>query len=59
MSQMVAADKGVMHGAHMSWERQTPQDEAMFNKIVTGHLQGGEPLICFSPGAPPSLVWAP
>ncbi|MFT7840460.1 hypothetical protein Q5530_30325 [Saccharothrix sp. BKS2] len=56
---MTKADKGVMHGAHMRWERGSPEDEKMFDKIVTGHLRGGEPLICFSPHRPPQLVWAP
>lgn len=56
---MTKEGKGVMHGAHMRWEPQTEQDVAMFNKIVTDHLQGGEPLIRFSPNAAPQLVWAP
>jgi hypothetical protein len=56
---MTKDGKGVMHGAHMRWEPQTEQDTAMFNKIVTDHLRGGEPLIRFSPNAAPQLVWAP
>lgn len=56
---LVEAEKGVMHGAHMRWERQNAEDEKMYNKIVTDHLKGGEPLIRFSPNQAPQLVWAP
>ncbi len=66
---MVAEDMGVMHGAHMRWNRDDPDlpanftdaaDADMFQHIVTGHqLLGGEPLIRFAPDEPVSLVWAP
>ncbi|MFG1610038.1 hypothetical protein [Actinoplanes sp. NPDC049265] len=67
---MVARDMGVMHGAHMRWNRADPTsaatfadpaDAAMFNHIVHGHQKdgGGEPLIRFAAGRPVSLVWAP
>ncbi|GLY93145.1 toxin glutamine deamidase domain-containing protein [Actinoplanes sp. NBRC 103695] len=65
---MVAADMGVMHGAHMRWSRDNPTDparfddpadQAMFDAIVGGHREGGEPLIRFAPGEPVTLVWAP
>ena len=56
---MVAADMGVMHGAHMRWVRDNPADEAMFDSIVGGHREGGEPLVRFAPGVPVRRVWAP
>ena len=67
---MVAADMGVMHGAHMRWNRDDPSssgrftdaaDAAMFDHIVRSHQEheGGEPLIRFAPGQRVTLVWAP
>ncbi|HEX7306628.1 hypothetical protein [Lentzea sp.] len=52
---------GVQHGAHMYWEPQGAFQEKIFNDIVSRHQQtapNAEPLIRFSPGQPPSLVFA-
>ncbi|WP_285746623.1 hypothetical protein [Lentzea sp. NBRC 105346] len=52
---------GVQHGAHMYWEPQGAFQEKIFNDIVTRHQQSApdaEPLIRFSPGQPPALVFA-
>ncbi|WP_158844492.1 hypothetical protein [Saccharothrix deserti] len=54
-------EMGVQHGAHMYWEPQGDFQHKIFNKIVGKHQQDAldaEPLIRFSPGEPPSLVFA-
>jgi hypothetical protein len=49
---------GVRHGAHMEWTPKNDFEQKIYDKIVAGHQQGGEPLVRFRPGRPPMLVWA-
>ncbi|WP_141960105.1 hypothetical protein [Actinoallomurus bryophytorum] len=52
---------GVQHGAHMYWRPDGAFQEQIFNEIVSKHQMGAagaEPLIRFSPGEEPSLVFA-
>ncbi len=57
--QMVLADMGVMHGAHATWDPATDfERKQIYEPILRGHQEGGEPLVRFSPNRPEVLVWA-
>ncbi|MEV5544460.1 hypothetical protein AB0L13_47520, partial [Saccharopolyspora shandongensis] len=52
---------GVQHGAHMYWRPDGAFQQKIFDDIVAKHQSGyadAEPLIRFSPGEEPSLVFA-
>lgn len=53
---MIAADMGVVHGAHMYWQPLDPVEQKVYDDIVAAHQPGGEPLIRFAPHTGPILV---
>ncbi|MFT7841846.1 toxin glutamine deamidase domain-containing protein [Saccharothrix sp. BKS2] len=58
---LVRRSSGVQHGAHMYWQPQGSFQQRIFDDIVGRHRQDArdsEPLIRFSPGRRPSLVFA-
>jgi uncharacterized protein YukE len=49
-------DMGVQHGAHMYWQPETEWERVnVYEPIVRSHKPGGEPLVRFWPGRPPTL----
>jgi uncharacterized protein YukE len=54
---MTYMDMGVQHGAHMYWQPETEWDRInVYEPILRSHKPGGEPLVRFQPGTPPTLV---
>ena len=56
VSDMIARDMGVQHGAHLYWEPATSFEQDIYQRIVDSHQPGGEPLVRFAPGVSPRLV---
>ncbi|MBY8850219.1 hypothetical protein K7G98_17990 [Saccharothrix sp. MB29] len=58
---LVRRNSGVQHGAHMYWQPRGDFQQQIFEDIVERHQQdarNSEPLVRFSPGRRPSLVFA-
>jgi hypothetical protein len=56
VDEMMDNDMGVNHGAHTYWEPSNSDEQRTFDRIDASHRPGGEPLVRFTPGEPPSLV---
>ncbi len=48
---------GVQHGSHVHWQPDTQWErENVYEPIIRSHKPGGEPLVRFRPGRPPTLA---
>ncbi|MEV6317811.1 hypothetical protein [Streptomyces sp. NPDC051776] len=57
IDEMMRRDIGVMHGAHVYWDPESPHSKEIFDRIVQSHQEGGEPLLRFEPNGDAVLAY--